>query len=90
MIQVITEYPIHDMLLHPEDYIDEYEDTVLIKVFEEDHNNPIIIMLGYDDKKNSYYFVIEDNDISEDVYCATDKLVDTYDIIIEKALKGEI
>ena len=87
MVQIITDYSINDMLLHPDEYIDEYEDTVLLKVFGDDVSNPAILMLGYDDKADSYYFVVEDNDVSEDIYCEIEKIPEMYDTIMNELLK---
>ena len=87
MVQIITDYSINDMMLHPDEYIDEYEDTVLLKVFGDDVSNPAILMLGYDDKADSYYFVVEDNDVSEDIYCEIEKIPEMYDTIMNELLK---
>lgn len=90
MVEIITEHSIDDMLLHPEIYISEDLDIVLLKAFGKDVSNPVMLMLGYDDKADSYYFVVEDNDVSEDIYCETKKLPEMYDAIIDKLLKGEV
>lgn len=87
MIQIITEHSIEDMMLNPDIYIDEYEDTALLKVFGEDVSNPVTLMLGYDDKAKSYYFVVEDNEVSEDIYCKENKLSDVHDMIVRDLLK---
>jgi hypothetical protein len=88
MIYTTNEHLIDDMLVRPEIYISEDQDIVLLKVFGKDVSNPVMLMLGYDDKADSYYFVVEDNDISEDIYCATEKLPEMYDTIICELLKG--
>lgn len=90
MVQIITEHSISDILLCPEIYVTEDQDEVLLKVFGKDVSNPVMLMLGYDGKADSYYFVVEDNDVSEDIYCETKKLPETYDTIIDKLLKGEV
>jgi hypothetical protein len=90
MVEIITEHSIDDMLLHPEIYISEDLDIVLLKVFGKDASNPTMLMLGYDDKNESYYFVVEDNDVSEDTYCETKKLPEMYDTIMDELLKGEV
>ena len=90
MVEIITEHSIDDILLHPEIYISEDLDVVLLRVFGKDVSNPVMLMLGYDDKADSYYFVVEDNDVSEDIYCETKKLPEMYDTIIGKLLKGEV
>ena len=87
MVQIITEHSISDMLMFPENYITEDRDEVLLRIFGKDASNPIILMLGYDDKADSYYFVVEDNDVSEDTYCETKKLPEMYDTIINELLK---
>jgi hypothetical protein len=78
------------MLLHPDIYVDEHEDVVLLKVFDEDTSNPTILMLGYNDKDNSYYFVVEDDEVSEDIYCEKENLAEMFNEIVDKLLKGEI
>jgi len=90
MVQIISKYSIDDMLLHPEEYVTEDADMVLLKVFEEDVSNPIMLMLGYDDKADSYYFVVEDNEVSEDIYCETGKLPEMFNSIMGNLLKGEM
>ena len=89
MVEIITEHSIEDMLLHPEIYISEDQDIVLLKVFGKDVSNPVMLMLGYDDKADSYYFVVEDNEVSEDTYCETKKLSEMFDTIMDELLKGE-
>lgn len=89
MIQIITDYSINDILSHPDDYIDSDQDMVLLKVFNEDISNPIMLMLGYDDKDKTYYFVVEDNDVSEDIYCQTVKLREMFDKIVVYLQKGD-
>ena len=64
---------IDDMLKHPHRYISPNEDTVILKVINP-NESPIILMLGYDEEKQSYYFVIEDDDVSEDIYCEKENL----------------
>ena len=90
MVEIITEHSIDDMLLYPETYISEDLDVVLLKVFGKDVSNPVMIMLGYDDKSDSYYFVVEDNDVSEDIYCETNKLPEMFSVILNELLKGEM
>ena len=90
MVEIITEHSISDMLLCPNIYVSEDQDIVLLRVFGKDVSNPVMLMLGYDDKVDSYYFVVEDNDISEDTYCETKKLPEMFDTIMDKLLKGEM
>ena len=89
MVQIITKYSIDDMLLHPEEYIADDEDMVLLKVFGVDVSNPIMLMLGHDDEDGSYYFVVEDNDVSEDIYCNSESVQEMFNVIMDKLLKGE-
>ena len=90
MVEIIAEHSIDDMLLCPDIYVTEDQDEVLLKAFGKDASNPVMLMLGYDDKADSYYFVVEDNDVSEDIYCETKKLPEMYDTIIGKLLKEEV
>lgn len=90
MVEIITEHSIDDMLMFPNIYISEDIDTVLLRVFGKDVFNPTMIMLGYDDKKDSYYFVVEDDDVSEDIYCETKNLPEMFSTIMDELLKGEM
>jgi hypothetical protein len=89
MVEIITEHSIDDMLLFPNIYVSEDMDIVLLKVFGKDVSNPTMLMLGYDDKNESYYFVVEDNDVSEDIYCKTKKLPEMFNTIMDELLEGE-
>lgn len=33
-----------------------------------------MIMIGYDDERQSYYFVVEDDDETNDIYCVRSNL----------------
>ena len=90
MVEIITEHSIDDILLFPNIYVGEDMDMVLLRVFGKDVSNPTMIMLGYDDKKDSYYFVVEDNDVSEDVYCETKNLPEMFSTLMDELLKGEM
>ena len=82
MIHIITQNFINDMLKNPHRYITPERDEVILKV-NDGTSNPTILMLGYDEEKSSYYFVVEDNDVSEDIYCETDRLEEVFNTIIK-------
>ena len=90
MVEIITEHSIDDMLMFPNIYVSDDTDIVLLRVFGKDVSNPTMLMLGYDDEKDSYYFVVEDNDASEDIYCETKNLPEMFNTIINELLKGEM
>ena len=88
MIQIITQNFINDMLQHPHRYITPEQDELILKSIKEDASNPTLLMLGYDEEKESYYFVVEDNEVSNDIYCETDKLIEVFDSIVVDIQKG--
>jgi hypothetical protein len=58
-----------EKLAHPEKYVTADSDVPIMKLVTEDNpDNPVLIMLGYDEEKGKYYLVAEDNEISEDYY----------------------
>lgn len=53
----------------PANWIDEFSDTVLIKIEPiTAKHNPLLIMVGKDTFTEQFYVVVEDNDVSEDIY----------------------
>ena len=81
-IKIISKYPIKDILQNPAKYIDENDDELLLK-FVNDTSNPVLLLLGYDDENDSYYFTLEDNNSSEDFYCKDGNLPKMFDEIIQ-------
>jgi hypothetical protein len=88
MIEIITKYSIFDILQNPEQYINEFADILLLKAHQD--AQCIIMMIGYDIDKNSYYFVLEDDDVSEDYYCKKENLRQTFIELVSKAIDGSI
>lgn len=86
MVHIVTQNFIDDMLKNPHRYITSDKDEVILKV-EDGTSSPAILMLGYDDEKMSYYFVIEDNEVSEDIYCETEKIPKMFNAIMDKLLE---
>lgn len=78
-------------LAHPEKYVTADRDVPVMEMITEGNpDNPALILLGYDDEKDTYYLTVEDNDISEDYYCDNKSLADTFcDIIKDFIDKGE-
>jgi hypothetical protein len=67
MIEILHSENIEEILANPQNYVDDSEDIALLRVYHEDTNNPIYIMIGVDESEK-YYLVVEDNDTSEDHY----------------------
>ena len=86
MVHVVTQNLIDDMLKHPHRYITSERDEVILNV-DAETSNPTMLMLGYDTVKESYYFVVEDDEVSEDIYCKENKLSDVHDMIVRDLLK---
>lgn len=84
MIEVLTQYNIDEILEDPMNYVDETEDIALIRV------NNTMIMLGMDDDER-LYFVLEDDEISEDRYIDSEypgmTASEAYDSIIDELIK---
>jgi hypothetical protein len=76
------------MLVNPHKYITPYTDEVILKD-EKPNESTVMLMLGYDEEKESYYFVLEDDNVSEDIYCEKEKLVCKFNEIMTKLQKGE-
>lgn len=68
MIEVLCEELVEEVLIHPQEYIDDSRDVILLKIHNERYiDNPLLIMVGQDEQ-GKYYLVMEDNDMSEDFY----------------------
>ena len=89
MVHVVTQNLIDDMLKHPHRYITSERDEVILNV-DTEASNPTMLMLGYDTVKESYYFVVEDDEVSEDIYCEKENLAEMFNEIVDKLLKGEM
>lgn len=77
-----------NILTNPDKYIEDDVDTVLLQIQPiNDSNKEIMIMVGRDEDDGRYYFVVEDQDVSEDIY-VDDKtmLQDTFIELCEKEL----
>ena len=80
-----------DKLAHPEEYVTEDQDVPIMQIVTEDEpDNPVMILLGYDETVGVYYLTVEDNEVSEDYYCYEKSIGDTFcDIIKDFIDKGE-
>lgn len=87
MVQILTHNVIAFMLNRPEDYISEDFDEPILRIINSDASNPVMLLLGYDEEENLYYFTLEDNETSEDFYCEDGNLVKMFNDIMEG--KGE-
>ena len=57
------------IIKNPKTWVDDIQDTVLMKIVSvTEPNNPLLLMIGQDVFTGGYYIVVEDNDVSEDVY----------------------
>lgn len=77
---------LYDIFQTPEDEIGTDFDEPLLKIIH-DVSNPVFLLLGYDEKKNLYYFTFEDNEVSEDFYCHNGDLTSMFNEIMQG--KGE-
>lgn len=87
MVQILTTNPIDDMLENPNEYITVYYDEPILKLIHDDVLNPVLLLLGYDDKRELYYFTLEDKELSQDFYCEDNNLIKMFNEIMEG--KGE-
>lgn len=79
-----------EKLAYPEKYVTADCDVPLMKITTEDEpDNPISILLGYDEERDKYYLVAEDNEISEDYYGDSENLGDLFCEMLKDFIKGE-
>ena len=83
MIHILTQQPIDHMLKNPKAYVDEDFDEPILKIIHNDVSHPVFLLLGYDDKKELYYFTLEDGEVSEDFYCYDGNLTKMFDEIMK-------
>jgi hypothetical protein len=95
MIEIITPYPIDEILRNPVDFIDAEEDIVLLKVHDQNNvGNPTMLMVGVESKSSNcangecYYLIEEDNEVSIYHHCADKALPDLFETLLKK-LTGE-
>jgi hypothetical protein len=89
MIQVMCNENIEEVLLNPSEYVDFREDKALIRYYGKDKSNPTYILVGQDEY-DKFYLVIEDNDVSEDVYLAENEtLLSVFVRLLEKIIKED-
>lgn len=86
MLQAVTRLPIIDILKNPQEYITSYTDEVLLKV-EQPDSPVVMLMLGYNDERQSYYFVVEDDYNTQDIYCEREELVQKFYEILHNIVK---
>lgn len=87
MVQILTRKTIVFMLDHPEDYITVGFDEPILRIIKKDASNPVVLLLGYDEQRELYYFTLEDNEASQDFYCEDGNLAKMFIEIMEG--KGE-
>ena len=83
MIQVITKHPIDSILQNPKLYISEDFDKPILKIVHGETSEPTLLLLGYDEQENLYYFTFEDSETSEDFYCDDGDLAKMFDEIMQ-------
>ena len=76
--KITTKFNIGDLLNHPERYIDEYSDTEILTIPDEDADGGILrFLVGVED--GNYYVVVEDDYCADDIYSDQDeKLMQTF------------
>ena len=93
MIQIVTSHNIEDLLKNPGNYVDDEEDVVLLKVFGKNAHNPTLLMVGLEAESTGgeiaepWYIIEEDNDVSVYHHCSENKLYDTYERVLKKAME---
>lgn len=87
MIEVITKHNIDELLADPEQYVDSDSDVVLVKVHSPHHpGNPVMVMLGRNNEDNTYYFLLEDNEVVIDTLdCDAKDLPATFQLAVNAA-----
>jgi hypothetical protein len=88
MIQIITKINTDLLLKYPNKYIGPYSDRIMARVITPDCMS-VIVKLKYDKKRESYYFVVKYDEVSENIYCEKEKLRDKFTEIVIKLHKGE-
>ena len=64
---ITTKHNIVDILNHPEKYIDEYSDTEILVVPDEEADGGMLrFLIGVED--GAYYVVVEDDYCADDIY----------------------
>ena len=70
--KITTKFSLVDILNHPEKYIDEYSDTEILTMPDEEAVGGIIrFLVGVEN--GQYYIVIEDDYCSDDIYPEQDE-----------------
>ena len=70
--KITTQFNIVDVLAHPETYIDEYSDTEILTIPDEEAVGGILrFLVGVED--GQYYIVVEDDYSSDDIYPQNDE-----------------
>lgn len=65
--KITTKFNIADVLTHPEKYIDEYSDTEILTIPDEEAVGGILrFLVGVEE--GQYYVVVEDDYSADDVY----------------------
>ena len=65
--KITTKFNIVDILNHPEKYIDEYTDTEILTIPDEEADGGILrFLVGVE--SGAYYVVVEDDYCSDDIY----------------------
>ena len=92
MVKTVCNENIEDVLADPKNYVDETCDKPLVAVFSSaavDH--PTYIMIGYDEKNECFYLVVEDLEVSEDYYLKEGQTLETlFDELLLQAVREEI
>lgn len=86
MIEIITSAPLDDLLECPRDYLSYEEDEVLLSFTHSYTGEIFYLMAGIDERSDSLYFVLEDDEQSEDIYCEDDVFYKNYCQLINHIL----
>ena len=78
MVEIITRSPLESLLESPRNYLSCEEDEILLSFTHSYTGEAFYLMAGIDEKSNSLYFVLEDDEQSEDIYCDDDMFYKNY------------
>lgn len=72
MVEIVTSAPLDDLIERPRNYLSYEEDEVLLSFTHSYTGEVFYLMAGIDERSGSLYFVLEDDEQSEDIYCEDD------------------
>ena len=90
MIKVFRE-DWQEIIACPEKYITDEQDIALIGIQPKNNpSNTTLLMVGQDSWDGRYLIVVEDNDVSEDIYPEDVALKDAFMVILNELLEADV